>query len=118
MLLRVRVPAAGLLHAVARGSLLVKSGAGTSAHRSSRRLQIATVATRKAGVLSAGAVNLVLRLSARYAMLARRGGGFAANVALVFSAPGHGPLREHVEVVFKRHALSSRAQVPFSGRKR
>jgi WD40-like Beta Propeller Repeat len=118
VLLRVRVPAAGLLRAVARGSLLVKGGAGASAHRSSRRMQIATVATRKAGVLSAGTVDVVLRLSARYAALARRGGGFAASVALVFSAAGHGSLREHLEVTFKRHALRLHAPAWRNGRRR
>jgi hypothetical protein len=102
VLLRVRVPAAGLLRAAARGSLLAHRAPGASARRSRVRRQVATVATRKAGARNAGVVSLVLRLAPRYAALARRRGGFVANVALAFSVPGHRALQERIEVTFAR----------------
>ncbi len=104
VLLRVRVPAAGALRAAARGSLRVHTA---SAHRR-RRLQLATVATRRAGTRQAGTLAIVLRLAPHYAALARHRGGFAATVSLVFSAAGHRPLHERIEVRFQRSHRAAR----------
>jgi hypothetical protein len=107
VLLRVRVPGAGELRAAAHGSLLVRAKAGSRLHHGRSRLTVATVATRKARMSDAGTINVVLRLAPRYAALASRKGGFAATVSLVFSAAGHPPLREQIEVRFVRARASA-----------
>ena len=107
VLLRVVVPAVGMLRAEARGGVRVRAKAsGRSARRRSHVIN-ATVATRKAGTPGAGTITVVLRLSRRYAALASRKGGFAATVSLVFSASGHSALHERVAVRFAHRSVKS-----------
>jgi hypothetical protein len=102
VVLRVRVPSSGKLLAAARGSVRVLARSGSSARRRPTRVTSATVATRTAGLRAAGLTTVVLRLAPRYSSLARRRGGFAATVALTFSASEHGPLHARIAVTFVR----------------
>ncbi|HEY4451191.1 MAG TPA: hypothetical protein VGN13_06310 [Solirubrobacteraceae bacterium] len=104
VVLHVTVPAPGTLLAAARGTLRVRVKARGRASRRPYRAIAATVATRRAGTPGAGTITIVLALARRYAALARRSGGLAATVSLVFSPSGHSALRDTVRVRFTRAA--------------
>jgi len=113
VLLSVEVPAAGLLRTFASGAIAVRAG-GASAHTRRARTSITTrvVASRSVGAGGAGLETVLLKLAPRYAALARRRGGLEATVSLLFTAAGHPPLRESLEVDFAgaSHATHARAR--------
>ncbi len=106
VLLRVLVPAAGSLRVAARGRTVVRARSSSRRRRGKARASVVTqtVASRSVAPRSTGLVSVELRLAPRYAALAGQRGGFSASVNLLFTAPGHAPLRESLEVTFARSA--------------
>ncbi len=114
VLLYVEIPGAGTLRAGARSVVLVKAAARSAtrgrAHGASRsRHARKTVATRDVATSSKliraegeELVTLVLKLAKPYATLASQDGGLSAGVSLAFTASGHAPLHESIDVKFLR----------------
>ena len=132
VLLEVQVPGAGALRAGAQSAVRVQLvPRRASAGRARRRVRVRTtvstrtVSTRSMSSSVAGLATLVLKLSPPYSALAGARGGLSADVSLVFTAPGHGALRQKVPVTFirtlraasrKSGARSRRSQAKGRGR--
>jgi len=113
VVLEVRVPGAGTLHAGARGAVRVHaSRAARKSHghgHSRTTVATRTVATRAAHPKAEGLVVLTLKLVHAYNALAAARGGLSAAVGLTFSARGQKTLRANVPVTFVR-AVQRRAR--------
>jgi WD40-like Beta Propeller Repeat len=118
----VTAPGAGSLHASARANVTVTLRSRASrrrraAHAGRRRRARETVVVRAlasatAPVRAEGGevVALVLVPAKRYAGLVSRSGGLTASVSLSFSAPGHEPLHQAIQVTFARAVRAARAR--------
>jgi hypothetical protein len=120
VLLTILVPGAGRLSASARGAVRIRAVVWRRARSGPRRKRFVTtvagraVATRTGNASAAGTLQLTLKLSSRYASLARTKTGLSAVVSLLFSAPGRPSLREGLEATFRRtiktHGRARRAR--------
>ncbi len=105
--LYVYVPGAGTLTADAEGAVPVTEAAA-ACRRHPRGCHVITSVARR--VLASGGTRpsasglivLQLQLGNEYDALAERGGGLDAAVNVVFSAAGHTPLHQTIEVSFHR----------------
>ncbi len=127
VVLEVRVPGAGTLHAGARGTVRVRARrAGSKSHGHSRMtVATRTVATRAAQPKAEGLVVLTLKLAPAYSALASVRGGLSATVGLTFSARGQKTLHASVPVTFvhpvhrrTRRASSKSSHASRGGRSR
>ena len=111
VLLEVAVPAAGSLRASAVGSVLQRvTIAAAGLVRTRAVLRQRTVAKRVSTTTGAGLVALRLKLTAHYAALARSRRGLPAGLTITFTAAGHAPLRQSLEVRFVQAPRRSAAK--------
>ena len=129
--LQIVVPGQGALSATASSRVVVRArvsvrAGGRLAHRSVRTVASRTVASRTAHPSGGGLVTLSLVLTPAFRALAAGRGGLSASVGLRFSATGHPPLRQSIEVRFvkvpAKHAskphTARHASVPEKGSRR
>jgi hypothetical protein len=113
VVLEVGVPGAGALSARASAQVPVTArSARSSGHgrrgRHTPGLVTRTVTSVHASAVGPGKARLTLKLTRRYRPLASRAGGVFAEVVVSFAAAGHAPLRETIEVDFRRAGHAAR----------
>jgi hypothetical protein len=113
VMLYVEVPGSGKLAVSANSSFAVSASlarrrSGRSSRRGRTRAVVTTRAVASAALLSSqdlgGVIPIVLELGARYRSLASQRPGLSGVATVTFTAPGHGALRQSIQVSFLRRA--------------
>jgi WD40-like Beta Propeller Repeat len=121
--LYVEAPEGGVLKAAASASVAVKVAGSSAANGKARRARTRVLsrnvasASRVADGSGEGLTELTLTLTRGYRALATRSGGLSATVTVTFSAPGHAPLRQKIQVLFRDKAKAAAKRAP-KGRRR